>query len=95
MKEKNLLALEKQAFQGDAEAQCRLGDVYFFDGDEDDLARSVYWYGMAARRGWAEGQYNLAYQYEQGLGVPQDYERAGSWYKKAALQGHGPAANNL
>ena len=29
--------------------------------------------------------------YGNGQGVPQDFAEAAKWYRKAALQGHGPA----
>jgi TPR repeat protein len=33
--------------------------------------------------------------YANGLGVPQDYNKALYWYKKAAEQGYAPAKANL
>ncbi len=40
-----------------------------------------------AKQGLAEAQYNLGLMYDTGYGVPQDYEEALKWYKKAAEQG--------
>ena len=33
--------------------------------------------------------------YERGNGVPQNYQEAVSWYRKAADQGHAGSQNNL
>ena len=33
--------------------------------------------------------------YANGQGVPQDYAEALKWYRLAAMQGHGPAQQNL
>ena len=33
--------------------------------------------------------------YSDGNGVPQNYEKAAFWYRKAAEQGHADAQNNL
>lgn len=36
---------ETKSFAGDAKSQCELGDVYFFNGDdEEDKTWSAYWY---------------------------------------------------
>lgn len=49
----------------------------------------------AAEQGDAQAQFGLAALYERGLGVPQNFRRAISWYRKAARQGYGPARNKL
>jgi len=38
---------------------------------------------------------NLGYMYLYGLGVPQDYNKALYWFKKAAEQGYARAKANL
>jgi TPR repeat protein len=55
-------------------------------------------YGAAAKRlgplaaaGYARAQALLAFLYEYGRGVPQDYVSAAAWYTRAAEQGE-PAA---
>ncbi len=40
-------------------------------------------------------QFNLGFMYNNGRGVPRDYTKAVSWYRKAAEQGHARAQNNL
>ena len=78
---------ERKAFEGDAQAQCDMGDDYFFEAfdadieDKDVLYRkAIYWYHRAAQKGHAASQYNLAYQYEHGLGIEIDLEQAVYWY---------------
>ncbi len=39
-----------------------------------------------ADQGNAIAQYNLGYRYENGIGVPKDFEEAAVWYEKAANQ---------
>ena len=41
-----------------------------------------------ANQGDADAQFNLALQYYNGTGTPQDTRYAIYWYKKAAVQGH-------
>ena len=48
-----------------------------------------------ADRGDAEGQNNIAYLYERGMGVKQSYENAKLWYELAAAQGLPEAKHNL
>ncbi|MCZ6513371.1 MAG: tetratricopeptide repeat protein [Nitrospinae bacterium] len=44
-----------------------------------------------AEQGNAAAQYNLAFMYERGKWVSQDYTTAATWYRKAAQQGHAKA----
>ena len=39
-------------------------------------------------QGNANAQFRLGYMYPDGQGVPQDYEAAAAWYRKAAEQGN-------
>ena len=48
-----------------------------------------------AQEGDPDAQYNLAYLYENGLGVPKDEAKALELYQKSADQGHSDALNNL
>ena len=48
-----------------------------------------------AEEGDADAQYELGFVYARGLGVPQDYAQAATWYRLAADQGHAPAQLNL
>ena len=48
-----------------------------------------------AREGDPDAQYELAYHYENGLGVPKDETKALELYQQAADQGHPEAQANL
>ncbi len=48
-----------------------------------------------AQAGDPDAQYNLAYIYENGLGVPKNEAKALELYQQAADQGHSRAQNNL
>ena len=48
-----------------------------------------------ADRGDPEGQNNIAYLYERGMGVKQSYTNAKIWYELAAAQGLPEAKHNL
>ena len=56
---------------------------------------AVKWYRLAAKKGYANAQYNLGNMYLRGQGIPQNYRTAVKWYKLAAEQGHAPAQSNL
>ena len=48
-----------------------------------------------AEQGNATAQYNLAVMYDNGQGVPQNFNEAAKWYRKAAEQGEAKAQYNL
>lgn len=48
-----------------------------------------------AQAGDSDAQYNLAYMYENGIGVPKDEAKALELYQNAAHQGHSKAQTNL
>jgi TPR repeat protein len=48
-----------------------------------------------AANGDANAQKNLGYAFDLGRGVPQDYEQAAVWYRRAAEQGNAKAQFNL
>jgi TPR repeat protein len=49
----------------------------------------------AAQRGDARAQARVAFMYETGRGLPQDYYLAATWYLSAAEQGYAPAQHRL
>ncbi len=64
-----------------------LGDAFRTGvGAPRDLNLALHWYRLAAERGHAGGQYNLALAYELGLGVVRDQAQAAHWYLQAARQ---------
>lgn len=69
--------------------------AYDGDGMEQDYAAAANWFRMAAERGHAKAQHNLALMYESGRGVPQDLTAAVRWYRLAAEQGNAGSQNNL
>jgi uncharacterized protein len=48
-----------------------------------------------AEQGTPNAQFDLGERYHDGLGVPQDYSQAFSWFLRAARQGHGRAQTNV
>lgn len=63
--------------------------------DRGDFDKALQeWYPLA-EQGHTEAQIELAYMYEEGQGVVQDYEQAAKWYRKAAEQGYFVAQHNL
>ena len=63
---------------GNAEGQYELGYLYLLGrgGIQRDPRQAATWFGRAADQGHPEAQMRLADLTAQGLGVPQDYERA-------------------
>ncbi|MFZ0887999.1 MAG: hypothetical protein WA005_06075 [Candidatus Binataceae bacterium] len=53
------------------------------------------WDREAAAHGDLDAQFNLAYMYQHGQGVPPSHAGAVQWYRKAAAQGDGDAARKL
>jgi len=76
------------AEQGDANAQAKLGDMYYQgQGVPQDYAEAASWLRKAADHGDAKGQFGLGILYYNGQGVQQDHAEAARWYRKAADQG--------
>jgi TPR repeat protein len=84
------------AEQGNAEAQTKLGHLYFYGrGVPQDYAEAVRWFQKAADQGYAKGEDDVGAMYYYGNGVPQDYAQALAWYRKAAAQGAAYAQTDL
>jgi TPR repeat protein len=49
----------------------------------------------AAQRGDVRAQSRIAFMYETGRGLPQDYYLAATWYLSAAERGYAPAQHRL
>jgi len=60
-------------------------------GQEPDYAKAAYWYRLAADKGHAEAEYDLAGLYSDGNGVPRDQTQAFELVKKSAMTGFLPA----
>ena len=77
-----------EADDGDALAQSRLGELYFFGfGVPRDTVERAKWHHRAAIGGNRLSQHFLAQIYLEGYGLEQDYRRALEWYRRAAAHG--------
>jgi TPR repeat protein len=87
------------AEQGDADAQYRLGHMYFVgQGIPQDYAETLKWYRRAADQGLSLAQFALGLIYYMGQAVPEDKVLAHKWFNLSAAQGQTQAAflqNNL
>jgi uncharacterized protein len=82
--------------QGNADAQLRLGVLYFVgQGVPQDFAEAVRWFQKAADQRNPQAENSLGVMYESGQGVSQDYAAALRWFQKAADQGDHTAQFNL
>jgi len=88
---------EKAANQGHVEAQHALGLLNTPAGNYAfaNLEVSVRWFRAAAEQGHPSSQHFLGKAYEEGKGVPRNYEEAALWYQRAAAQGDGMAMHGL
>ena len=87
-REQRIARCRKAADQGDADAQCCLGHIYYLGEDAAlDLTEAAGWYRKAADQGNADAQSSLAHMYCEGKGVALDLAEAAEWYRKAADQG--------
>jgi len=74
-----------QAEGGDPQAQVYVGEIFEKGlGRPADFAEAARWYEKAAAQNFARGQMNLAYLYEQGLGVEKDPLKALNLYRQAS-----------
>lgn len=80
--------LEKAFALGNSTAGLLLADYYLSLGNNDtqmQQARDIY--QNLADKGDKDGQFKLAYMFDQGLGGPIDVISAEKWYRSAAEQG--------
>ena len=88
--------LRQSAEQGNADAQARLGLLYYRGrGVRQDYVEALRWSRQAAGQGDAVAQFTLGFMYAKGRGIPQDLAEAARWYRKAADQGHADAQSSL
>lgn len=84
------------AENGNAEAQCSLGDAYRNGtGVPKNMIEAVKWYKLAAKQGNADAQWRLGGMYEDGNGVTPNQKKSVVWYRQAANQGHAAAQLTL
>lgn len=87
-------AIRQKAF---ADSCYQVGQNYYVgqNGVEQDYKKAAEWYNRAAKSGSANGQNDLGYMYQLGLGVSQNDTIATLWYRRAAEQGEADAQNSL
>ena len=88
--------LREAAEQGDADAQFRLGSIYY-EGKEmsQDYSEALKWFRKAAEQGHAGALSRLGFMYKNGYGVPQDDAMAYKSYRTAAGRGDARAQLNV
>jgi TPR repeat protein len=86
-----------RAEQGDAKAQCELGDLYYHGNFlyPQDYKEAAKWLRLAADQGQVLAQYLLGQCYRDGNGVQKDLTEALKWYRLAAEQGYANAQYTL
>ena len=60
-----------------------------------DYAEALLLWRPLAEQGEAKAQFSLGSMYDEGKGVPQDFDQAATWFRKAADQGYAAAQNGL
>ena len=81
---KALKLLQPLAEQGNAEAQCIIGNMYHLGlGLERSIAEAIIWYTKSADQGYGVASNNLAGIYRE----KNDLEAAKKWYWLAEQQG--------
>ena len=97
MKEQTSNNLIERAKNGDLIAQSQLGFDYQYgtNGISKDAKKAFKWNQIAAKRGEANAQHNLAVMYDEGIDIPENNNEAVKWYQKASQQGLFRAKVNL
>ena len=85
----------KAAENGNVDAQYCLGNLYLGSKDPHKNTEAAKWFHKAAENGHVAAQYNLGCMYQNGWGVPRDYNEAINWYKNAAQHGSSDAQYSL
>jgi TPR repeat protein len=85
----SLKLLTPLAEQGNAEAQCILGNIYHMGlGVNVDGPKAIKWYQQSAQQGYPIASHSLAGIYLMGAcGVAEDYEEALKWSQLSQKQG--------
>jgi uncharacterized protein len=93
---KRLKAQLAAANAGDAEAQYRLGMMYFRGrGAKPDYKEMQRWFLAAANQGHPIAQLRMGNMYKDGYFQTRDLPRANEWFRKAAMQNNGFALSIL
>lgn len=89
--------IELLAESGNVKAIKLLGDYYLegLGGIEQDYARAMEYFVMAADEDYADAQAQIAYMYMEGLGVEVSYEQAMEWNNRAAQQNNAQGQSQI
>ncbi|RUS57222.1 hypothetical protein QI30_06475 [Kurthia sp. 3B1D] len=90
--ETSLYWFEQAANNGDLYAANYLGHKAMQRAAFDE---AFIWYLQAATGQDVEGEYNVGFCYEEGIGTMQNLQKAKYWYQRAALQGDTQAKEKL
>jgi len=95
-RERFLAWCREKATAGDAEAQVRLGLMYYWgEGAPRDWAEARIWLGKAAEQGQAAAQARLGAMWFLGEGGPSNLAESLRWFRRAAEQGEAGAQTCL
>jgi TPR repeat protein len=85
-----------RAQRGDAEAEEKLGGMYYYGrGEMQSYVDAMRWYRAAADQGYAKAQFDVGYLYNTGKGVQQDFTEAYRWYGLAVNKNDDRAESGL
>lgn len=84
-----LKVYEEEIAKGNADAACALGALYYTGrADEQNYAKALKYYTIAADSGCRQAQENLGYCYYYGRDTAVDYEKAFHHFALGAFDGH-------
>lgn len=83
--------LKEAAQAGDVRGQFFLAYSYLTDDDTSNHQEGLELLIRSAQEGFSWSQYKLGHLYELGFRVSEDYQKAFTWYQKAAEQDHSDA----
>lgn len=94
--QKALPALTRFANEGRLWAQVDLGELYQNGiGVQRDISESIFWYRLAADKGYPQAQTKMGNAYRRGRGVTSNRRTAVEWFQRAAKQGDQEAVRSL
>ncbi len=94
--EKAVRLFRASAQQGNADAQCSLGEICMDKSLSYYAPRqAVRWLRAAAHQGSADAFNNLGILFENGIGVPKNYNEAIRMYLRASRHGNPVARENM
>ena len=88
-----LSAYRKAAEMGQPEAQCFLGEWYYYGEKEIffDFCETYKWWRKTTERGYYQAQYNIGNCHDFDRSVEDDDKEAVKWFKRSASKGFIPA----